>query len=227
MNFLSQWLQTFTESPIATLVFSFSVLLMVLHLVLPSIQFLQNALFSFWSRGEAKAKSWYTIGASKLLRIVGVKGFHNFTIVKMGSLSKYEYNVASYEKAPSPDGFVIRTRFKDYIGREHDHISDYVGRSYINKKDYEFATQADAIDFLHSKVNLWPLGAIWLAVGGLALTAVSLVLDMLLFDYFFQTLVAVSLIGSVCLVLFGGRAMFDVKKKFESIDKVIEENAKK
>ena len=104
---------------------------------------------------------------------------------------------------------------------------DSVGRSYINKKDYEFATQADAIDFLHSKVNLWPLGAIWLAVGGLALTAVSLVLDMLLFDYFFQTLVAVSLIGSVCLVLFGGRAMFDVKKKFESIDKVIEENAKK
>lgn len=228
MDFLYLWFQVFTESPITTLIFSFSMLLMVLHLLLPSIQFLQNVLFGFWSRGEAKTKNWYTPYVTRVLRSFGISHLNSFKIIKIGSLRKgYDYNISSYEENLNPDGFVIQTRFKDFIGRDHDHVSDFVGRSYLNRKEYEFATQAAAIDFLHSKVNLWPLATLWLVVGGIASTMLSLILDILLFDYFFQTLVAASIIGSVCLVLFGGRAMFDVKKKFESIDKVIEENAKK
>ncbi|MGL4993910.1 MAG: hypothetical protein ACRC6R_07285 [Bacteroidales bacterium] len=190
--------------------------------------FFQNSILSFWSRGEAKPKLWYNAFIVKTARLFGSSLIGSYKIIKVGSLrAHYDYNLATYEEKLDPDAFLIQTRYTDYIGRCHDRVCESVGRSYVNRKDYEFKTQADAISFLLEKTQVWPMFMMYLGLSGLVATLLSLVLDIMLFDFFFETLLVGSVVGSVCLFLFGGRAMFDVKKKFESIDKVIKSNEEK
>lgn len=189
MKFITSYLEVLIHAPLFVITGSLVALALISHIVLPLVLGLWVGMWEYWSRGESMVSNWYL----KKLSSVSSVGY----VVKRG---KYIYDFSDhgwYNRSFSDS----KVSFKDATKFAAGH-SDYI------------VVEADT-----PELGLLWLVASWNLMGfSCLLLAFAWLLQMLLNEYPMLLLGILGFSAGIAVVLNGGRALFDLRKKVDLIE---------
>lgn len=210
---IDKYVQAFVSSPLATLVSSLALIAILSHFLIPLACEARRQLKGYWDRYETPMKpNWY-------VELIPNRGYYYVSHERMRAVQIKD---------------LPETELRQYTGSTTKWVlCREDGRSYLRTglktstplltSAIYFPSKAKAEAMYEKESYAFCTGLL----GGTALllTGLALVLDLLLFSYFFQTVVVLLVGVAVTGVLLGGRYAADINKKFDKLDKATDKAA--
>lgn len=235
MDWFSSYLEVYTNMPFFTTVLSIWLTTYLLLVVLFVVSSFRIHLYKQWSRGRVVKeglisklltnKILYNLGSGEDAYIFETRDENSVTLISAEELQlKDEAKDYVEERGGASKFCAFVTRSGNYTvvvnGVEGSLSFGQVTRLYRRSTDNLFLkddlrklvdkgvvkVKGDVLLFYHFSVMF-------------VLASIAGILDLTLFNYFIQTISVLSTIGLYLAVVYGGRALFDVKADLEEIRK--------
>lgn len=232
MDWFSRYFEVYTNMPFLTTVLSIWLTTYLLLVVLFVVSSFRIHLYKQWSRGKIVKRGLigkllsnnilYSLGSEEDTYLFVTKDETSAKLVSADKLLLHDEAKAYVEERGGASNFcALVSRSGNYTVVVED--GDFFGtvtRSYRRSTDHLFLKDdlKKIIDkgAVKVRVDLLALNHFFIMI--VAAFAAG-ILDVTLFNYFMQTVTVLGIVGLYFAVVYGGRALFDVKADLEEIRK--------
>lgn len=195
MEFITFYLNVLANVPFFTVIASLVIAALAIHIVAPIVCQIITAFYDYWNRSE-EGTNWYL---QKIIKIR--KGY----IVKDGN-RVWDFGDDRWWSKPWSSSIVSKrkaTKFVENYNKTHASDPAYT----------EETVRHEGCELTH-----WACAAALIVSRGFLAILVAMALDYMMIKQFTVLVVILAIIAGIFVILRGGRALFDIRKKVDLIE---------